>query len=62
MLKNLDLGVFTTPLDNAMEAIWAVTLRRAFASKLYTQLSMKKSVWRAYFMDLHSDYYYFFTL
>ena len=46
--------MFAVPLANSMEAIWAVTLLRATLGKLYTPLSMKKSVWRANFTGSHA--------
>jgi hypothetical protein len=52
--KYIDLEAFTPPLANNMEAIWAVTLLRAFAGKLYSRLSTEKSVWRDYFMFFFS--------
>ena len=51
MLKNADLEAFAVPLANNMEAIWAVSVA---PGKLYTRLSTKKSLWRAYFMGLHA--------
>ena len=52
-LKKADLEAFMLPAPNNMEAIWAVTLLPAISGKLYTRLSMKISVWMAYFMGFH---------
>ena len=55
MLRNADLEAFAVPLANNMEAIRAVTSLHATLGKLYTRLSKKISVWRAYFMGFLSE-------
>ena len=46
------IGIKMPVLKRANAAIWAVSVA---PGKLYIRLSMKRSVWRAYFMSFHVE-------